>query len=631
MRKLRVFLLTLGLLLAQTIGGRAQGQAGNVDLYPPDVSAFPTIAAYLDVTDPQGAFASGLTPEAVTVIENGQPLPAAALSELNVPAQIAVAISPGPALDVRDKQGISRFQRLSQVLDGWVQNQPQLAGDDLSLVSLAGPVISHANASDFRASLRAFQPNFRNSTPNLQSLSIALDLVAAPTAQPGMKRAVLFITPHMDDPNIDSLIQPLIQRARDNKIRIFIWFVDSELYFPTTSAAAFNTLATQTGGAMFGFSGAQQLPDPETYFAPFRRVYLLKYESKIASAGQHTLRVDVKTAAGSLASAEQTFSLDVQPPNPIFVSPPAQITRQAPPEDPFNTERLLPETQPLKIIVEFPDGHPRPLVRTTLYVDGQVVAENDKEPFDSFTWDLTSYNVSGEHQMVVEAVDSLGLSKTSIAMPVTVTVIQPPRGLVAFLAKYRQAIVFGAIGLAGLALVWVLLRGRLKFPSLGERRAARRAFADPLTQPVPIPIEPTTSPKGKTKPARPGGRSHLADAPAFLIRLTADGEPATANPIPLAEKEVTFGTDPVQATFVLDDPSISPLHARLKQKDDGSFVLYDANSVAGTWVNYEPIPPAGHRLSHGDVVHFGQLMYRFQLRVPPSSSKPKILPEKPAA
>ena len=46
--------------------------------------------------------------------------------------------------------------------------------------------------------------------------------------------------------------------------------------------------------------------------------------------------------------------------------------------------------QPLEIIVEFPDGHPRPLVRTTLYVDGQIAAENTAEPFNAFTWDLTA-------------------------------------------------------------------------------------------------------------------------------------------------------------------------------------------------------------------------------------------------
>jgi len=47
-------------------------------------------------------------------------------------------------------------------------------------------------------------------------------------------------------------------------------------------------------------------------------------------------------------------------------------------------------------------------------------------------------------------------------------------------------------------------------------------------------------------------------------------------------------------------------------------------SIAGTWVNFEPIPREGYRLMHGDMVNFGQLMYRFTLRVPPVTSKPTI-------
>ena len=79
-------------------------------------------------------------------------------------------------------------------------------------------------------------------------------------------------------------------------------------------------------------------------------------------------------------------------------------------------------------------------------------------------------------------------------------------------------------------------------------------------------------------------------------------------PIPLAEKDMTFGTDPVQSMRVLDDPSISPLHARIKQTEDGSFIIYDHGSVAGTWVNYEPVTREGRRLAHGDRIHFGQLI-----------------------
>jgi pSer/pThr/pTyr-binding forkhead associated (FHA) protein len=77
----------------------------------------------------------------------------------------------------------------------------------------------------------------------------------------------------------------------------------------------------------------------------------------------------------------------------------------------------------------------------------------------------------------------------------------------------------------------------------------------------------------------------------------------------------------------MDDPSISSVHARLRLTDDGGFLLQDNNSIAGTWVNYEPIPREGYRLVHGDMVNFGQLKYCFTLTVPPVASTPKITVE----
>jgi hypothetical protein len=632
MRRLLLALISLSLLLAQRTSVLAQGQAW-VDLYPLDTSSFPTISALLDVFDTKGIFTSGLKPEAVTVMEDGQPLPAVGLGEMAVPLQIVLAVNQGTGLDTRDPTGLSRFQRAVQVLSGWVQKLPTNLPDDFSLVSQAGPVINHAGPADFRASLNAFQPDFRSSIPNLQSLAIAIDTASAQTPRPGMKRAVLFITPHMDDANIAEAIKPYIQRARDNKVRVFVWFVDADLYFMTTSAAAFNSLAVETGGSLFPYDGRQPFPDPESYFSPLRRVYVLTYSSRLTVGGEHTLSVEVKLPVGVLQSAEESFRLDVQPPNPILVEPPLQLTRRAPANDPFNTKILLPEQQEIEIIVDFPDQHPRPLLRTTLYVDGQVVDENTAEPFDKFAWDLTGYSLSGEHQIIVEAVDTLGLSKTSMSLPVTLTVIQPPRGPAALLGKYRQPITFGAIGLAGLALLAIFLTGLMRIPSLRAVRAARRADRDPLTQSVEaiteIPI-PTT----KEKPKRPRSsrkktvtvepKPRLVKAPASLLRLTPDGQPATSNPLPILENEVNFGTDPVLCNQVLDDPSLSALHAHLKHIEDDGYLLLDNSSTAGTWVNYEPVPPEGHLLKHGDVIHFGRLIFRFALRTPPAVSEPKV-------
>lgn len=634
MRRLLAAAFVLSLLFGPLGSAQAQGQA-VADFYPPDVSAFPTISAQLDVFDATGVFASGLQPAAVTVMEDDQPRPVDELIEQALPVQMVVAVNPGPPLDVRDGQGITRFQRLTQVLASWAQARPADLADDVSLVSIAGPVISHGTPLDFFNSLTAFQPDFRASTPNLQSLALAIETVSAQTPRPGMKRAILFITPHMDDPGIEATLQPLIERAVQNKIRIHIWFVDLETFFATTSAAAFNNLAMQTGGTLFTYSGTQQFPDPEVYFSPLRRIYTLKYTSAITTAGEHRLKVDVSLPAGLASSQERTFALDIQPPNPILVSPPQQITRQAPADDPYNAERLLPAEQALQIIIEFPDGLQRALVRSTLYVDGQLAAENTAAPFDVFAWNLSGYDRSGEHQLMVEVVDSFGLSKATISVPVSVTVIQPPQGIRAVFGKYRTPIMIGAVSLAGLALIIVLLTGRLRLPSMKARRAARKASSDPLTQPVQIvAVKPTAVESEKPRRRKlwnvPASKPRPVDAPASLVRLTADGQPATGQPIPLVEKEMTFGTDPVQAGYVLDDPSISPLHARLKQTEDGGYLLADNGSVAGTWINYEPVPREGHRLNPGDVVHFGQLMYRFQLRTQSPVAQPKVTPEKPA-
>lgn len=637
---MRSFLLAFfatSLILGVTIPALAQDQfTASATLYNVDTSAFPEISGFVDVTDSSGIFASGLKPEAVTVLENGQSLPAVSFNEMAIPLQLAVAFNQGEALDARNANGISRFQRVSQVIIQWAQSRPPDLPDDLSLVSQAGPVINHASSTDFIVGLQGFQPDLREANPNLQSLVSALDVVSAQTPRIGVKRAVLFITPQMENPNLAADLEPIIQRAVDNKIRVYVWYVDANTTFTTTSAAVFNNLAIQTGGSMFQFSGEERFPDPEVYFAPLRRIYHLKYDSQLNFSGEHNLVVQVTLpSAGTVTSDAQKFDLNIQPPNPIPVSPAMQITRQAPPDDPFNTEVLLPESQRIQIIVEFPDGYNRALARTTLYVDGTVMDENTSEPFNEFTWDLTAYAISGEHQIMVEAVDTLGLSKTSMPLPVVVTVIKPPSGPAAFLAKYRSQLTFGAIVFAGLVLFAILLGGRFRFLSLRAVQEERRVQNDPLTQSISIMTEsaPAVKEKKPRRQSRPRksktDKTVEAEAAASLVRLQNDGQYAAIPPIPLNGKEILIGTDPAQCTQILDDPSISPVHARIRATDDGGYLLQDVQSIAGTWVNYDLIPREGYRLEHGDMVNFGQLKYRFMLRTPPPLRTPKIIPVNP--
>jgi len=635
MRKPFLILLIVGILLSIVPGAQAQQNSASVILYNADANTFPTVTAYVDVFDAQKIFASGLQPEAVSAIENGQPLPVDSFLEVAIPLQLVVAVNQGEALDARDANSITRFQRVSQVITQWAESRPADLPDDLSLVSQAGPVINHASAAEFVVGLSGFQPDMRTAIPNLQSLVTALDVVSAQTPRLGMKRAVLFITPQMENADLAASLEPLIQRAVESNIRIFVWYVDANTTFTNTSAAIFNNLAIQTGGSMFQYSGTERFPDLEAYFSGLRRTYMLSYTSRLSTSGEYSLAIQANVpSSGTVTSGEQRFALDIQPPNPFLVTTALQITRQAPEEDPFNTEMLLPETQELEIIIEFPDGHPRQLTRTTLYVDGAIVDENTSEPFDVLTWDLKAYSSSGEHQVMVEAVDVLGLSKTSMPVPITVTVIKPPSGPLALLAKYRTPITFGAIILAGLVLFLILLSGRVRLPTLRKVREERRAQNDPLTQPIHVAAEePITTPDAKKKAAKrrtlskktaADSKSNV-DAAASFIRLNPDGQFAAVPPIPLAEKEIVLGTDPVQCTLVMDDPSLSSVHARIRQTDDGGYLLQDNNSIGGTWVNYEPVQRDGYRLKHGDMVNFGQLAYRFMLKTPPPKSSPKVI------
>ncbi|MCJ7436021.1 MAG: FHA domain-containing protein, partial [Anaerolineales bacterium] len=158
------------------------------------------------------------------------------------------------------------------------------------------------------------------------------------------------------------------------------------------------------------------------------------------------------------------------------------------------------------------------------------------------------------------------------------------------------------------------------------RREKRRAYEDPLTRPIQaVAKSPASARKKKSTSAKQP--KPPVDAPACFVRFNADDTPAAAAPIPLSGPEITFGADPVQASHLLDDPSIAPLHARIKHTEDGEFILYDSGSIAGTWVNYEAITSEGYRLGHGDMVHFGQLIYRFYLSKPPEVFQPKVEPE----
>jgi hypothetical protein len=617
MRKFLAALLCLYLLFAGLTPARAQSQNQNtahLSLYALQTANFPAISAGLDVFDSAGNVVTGLKPGAITLLEDNKPRPITSLQEVKVGVEFALALDPGPTFAFRDANAVTRYDKIVQILKSWVASHSDSLDDDLSLVPTYGTLSAHmTSTAAFSDALAAYLPNLQSISPSLNTLSSALDTVSESTSTPGMKKTVLYVTSPTAVDAIPTL-QNLTERAVGQQVRVNVWIVASTDFFSSSGSTALKDLAIQTGGQYLLFSGVEPLPGLETYFAPLRSTYQLTYNSGILTPGGHTLTAQATLDGAAVSSAELSFSLDIQPPNPMLVAPPDQIVRQAPDAHTTATTAFLPSQQPIEIIVEFPDGRTRPLVSTTLFVDNQKVAENTAEPFDHFTWDLSGYATSGQHILSVEAVDSLGLSKISLGVPVMVTVIRPQFGLLPFLSRNSPWVALVAIIFAGALLSVILGGGRFR------RRAGladQAATIDPLTQPV----EGETGRHMRVPWKRPARQSD-----AYLERLKEDGQPMTAPPIPVIAPEMTFGSDPMQVTRILDDPSVSPLHARLLQQD-GEYILSDEKSVAGTWVNYELLA-APRPLQHGDVLQFGRLSYRFMLRKPPERPRPKITPTK---
>ncbi len=620
--------LLLVALLVFTAGASAQTSAG-ASLLPPQTDSFPRIRAYLDVHDAQGAFINGIQASQVTVLENSQPLPVAELELLRPGAQIVLVVNPGPPFSIRNSQGTTRYERLATALGDWAKSRRGTSIDDYSLMAANGPELTHlSDSSELVSALGSYQPEADAATPGLEILLRAIDISADTPPRPGMGRAVLLVTPPLQG-DISFGVQELISRAQALRVHIFVWFVASPDALDSPSARLLSGLAQQTAGQFFTFSGDEAIPNPETYFEPLRAIYQLGYDSKIASGGAQELSVEVRQGDQVIASPPVSFNFDLQPPDPAFISPAPEILRALPAgrkvslwEQASPTE-LMPKEQKLEVLVDFPDGQKRPLVRTALYVDGALEDENTAPPFEGFTWDLSGYTASGQHILQVEAQDSLGLKGSSIQVPVQVMVDLPrPNPMGSLLLRWPDLTGLAVLLVGAGVLLALVLTGRIhphRLAMLGLRRLPRRsrpalpaARSEPTRPHLPHWVNRLQWPQRRLNPK----------AEAYLSFLPESAEKLSVAPISITASEITFGLDPSLASFVLDNPSVEGLHARLVRQEDGSFRLIDQGSVAGTWVNYAEVPEEGQVLQHGDLIHFGRVGFRFTLRLPQNVSKP---------
>lgn len=645
-QKIPLILVGLIVLMAPLAGNPAAAQeaTSQATLSPFYTENFPQLSAYFDVHDAEGGFVHGLQAADVQILENINPVPVDKLEELNPGVQFAIAVAPGPSFDIRDSNGISRFDYLRQAINAW--EYPKGKEDDLSLVTPWISEIAHVTEPiRVLAGMANYVAMGDNAFPDLQILSRALDLVSSPTPRPGMERAILFITAPQAAEGVVGL-QSLAARAAELGIRIYVWVLAAPEFFDQPESAPLRAVASQTGGQFFAFSTSETVPQVDALLEPLRYIYQLSYTSQLTTSGNYPVTAEITLNGELISSNPQTIEVTILPPQPVFVSPPSTIQRAVPSDQSEAvTESTVIELEPIEqildVMVNFPDGYTRPLARTTLYVDGVIADENTTAPFEQFSWDLRGYIESGKHTLQVEAVDSLGLSGVSLELPIQINVPPAERNILAALLRNRYLITGLVVLVAGAVLALVLILGGKIRPShptqvrkpngsTNKAPATRPRPKDPVTQPVPIAPVPEAGGSRKTQPGLKD-RLHLSQAKnptkplAYLTPLAEAGEATLPAPLPLDSEEAVLGRDPFQATILLDNASVEPKHATLHW-EEGSYRLIDHGGVAGTWVNYTEVGSEGVRLEHGDLVYAGRVGFRFNLKNPGKLRKPFARP-----
>jgi len=616
------------LFLAFAAVAPAQAQdAGRVSIAAPDFSKFPDVQFNLEAYNAAGDFLDNLSPGEVQVLEDGKPQSLVSLEKVEPGLQIIVALNNAPIFAERSGNN-SVFELIQNALVTWAQTQPAASPDDLSLVTNTGlQFIRMENPQEWAVSLAAYNADFRTSQPGTVSINQALDMATDPNPDPNMKRAILYITPLPGTTEVSALPN-LASRAKQQGARLFVWMVAPASALNTTAAKTLYDAALSTGGQFFHYTGSEQLPNLDGYFKSMRYIYTASYRSAINQSGTHSLAVQINRGDLQAVSEAKNFELNILPPNPIFLSPPAEVTRAwIKPSQPGAKARLDPISIEIPILIEFPDGYQHPIVRTQLYVDGVLAAENTQPPFDRFQWPLSEYTSSASHQLQIKVEDELGLSQSSIETTVQVTVEPQPGNILAGLTGWRRIVLVSVLGLTALVAALVILMARGRGLSLLQRFQQRKLYQDPVTQPVVIPQDAGDTRRSAAAPAptTPRPRANM-NAPARLVRLTEDGHALTENVILLTHSEITLGCDPGQAICVIDSSSIEGLHARIVRTSDGSFYVSDAGSVAGTWINYAPVSKSGAKLEHGDILHLGRVSFRFEYSNPTHIRKPVVEP-----
>ena len=531
------FLAGAGAWLA--ISAAAQS-SGSITLTPPSSEAFPQVDFHATVLGPDGRPLHALPPTSFTLTEDGVAIPDFAMEEETLGTRQIYAVNTVAPLRRRDVLGVTRLEQVRQALiDAWSTRPASPVSDQVSLLTAEESLaVNRREASELIPTLEDWPAVYSGVEVGYRVLMEALAAALDPLPHPGMETDIVFVTPLLDLNN-EQVLSDALALSESSGARIHAVLVGTPEQAGTAEALRLRATAEASGGTFQVLDTALGLEELEARLLEVRTRYAVHYNSPATSSGPHAVQLSVSTPDFAATSEPAAFDVDLAAPELTFIQPPPSIARRT--DDPDTPLADIPPTfLELPVLITFPDGHDRPIENLQLFVNGELHETRLEPPFDRVRWDLSSIIESRAFQIRAQVTDSQGLTGSTEILPVTIEVVPGPRGLQAL----RPALPALLVGLAllgigvGLTLGWVRL-GELSpdFGWAGSPAGGMRAL----------------------RRASLGARAKEAAPEAALLPLHADG--TAGPPIALDGSDLMIGSDPALCGLLLDDPSVSGIHA----------------------------------------------------------------------
>ena len=573
----------------------AQDNTSSIQITSVDNSNFPEIV--LTYKGFNLSEALPVDPTEIEIIEDGQTIVPTSLEEQYQGVHFAVALNPDSSLTIRGGDSQPYNLAMIKALKTAGPEPENARNNRYSFFS--NPEVSLVETEEYAAWAANFD-DFETIPQSLSSSLSSLELAVSALEHSGldMDTVLVYITPYLDYRLLPEFYE-LVERAGKLGVETRVWIVMSPRVVGSSYELEMQTALNSRGGTLTPLTGTETVPDPRDYMQGKGRSFTAHYQSKIRTSGEYQLqiRADLEESP-TLQSIPATLTLDIQPTKLSLINLASTL------EILYNNDgSFQPAQLPLEVLIEFPDGYPRSILDSTLFVNGERVSSNTMPPYGSFVLNLADYVDSTELRLEVRLQDEFGLQGRTPIQTIALDVLKPETD--------RNGTWFSSpwlwVGLLLLAGLVAFLIFRMPFPKrkspqeekVSERKIDKMVEKAPLSSPV---LEKTFG---------------------NLTRLDSDQTPSAEKPHLLTKEIILIGRDPSLANLVLDDPSIEPLHAEIHFFADGRIRLTDFNSISGSYVNFKPVGSHGTPLQHADLVHFGTLLFRFNSATRTQSTPPK--------